>query len=139
MADYAKPIPVPDEATEGFWQAAKEHRLAFQRCQHCGYYFHPPAIVCSNCRAYEPSFAWATVSGRGKVKSWVTYRDALVGGFEADIPWVNVLVELEEQPGLIFLATLADGAGAPLRHGAPVEVTFRDITPDVTLPMFKLR
>lgn len=138
VASYRKPIPVPDERTEGYWQAAREHRLAIQRCQYCGYYSHPPAIVCSNCNAFEPSFTFETVSGRGTIKAWVVMHDPMVEGFEEDVPWVNVLVELEEQKDLLILANLVDGRSANIKVGAPVEVVFQDVTPEVTLPQFRL-
>ena len=136
--EYKKPIPVPDEKTSGFWEAARQHQLSFQRCNHCGYFFHPPTIYCSNCNAFEPSFGWTPVSGKGKVKSWVVMYDPLVSGFEDDVPWVNVLVQLDEQEDLLFLSGLEDGPNAPIKLGAPVEVTFKDVSPEISIPYFKL-
>ena len=138
MTQYTKPLPGPDERTAPYWSAAKEHRLAIQRCQDCGHYSHPPVILCPNCNALEPSFAWETVSGQGKIVSWTVYHDAFVPSFTDDIPWVNVVVELAEQKGLWLMATLVDGPQAPLKLAAPVEVLFDDVTPEVTLPKFKL-
>ncbi len=65
-------------------------------------------------------------------------HDAMVQGFEGS-PWVNVVVELDEQAGLLFYATLdGDLADSRLQLGAPVEVVFKDVTPEVSLPYFKL-
>ena len=137
MSEYTKPLPVPDELTLGFWEATKKHALAFQRCQHCGYYAHPPVIFCSHCNALEPSFVWEPVSGRGTVLSWVVMNDAFTKGFEDEIPWVLVRVVMEEQPDLIFLADLQAGSEAPLQIGTPVEVTFEDVNADITIPHLK--
>ncbi len=35
MADYLKPLPVPEVETEPFWAACKEHRLDIQQCDAC--------------------------------------------------------------------------------------------------------
>ena len=136
MAEYRKPVPVPDERSSAIWEAAREHRLVIQRCQGCGWYSHPPEAVCPNCRGIE--FAFDAVTGRGKIKSWNVMRHGFVDGFEEDIPYVNVIVELDEQRGLYLLATLVDGADARIAWEAPVEVVFDDVTPEVTLPKFRL-
>lgn len=139
LAAYAKPIPVPDDLTGPYWAAAKDHRLAIQRCSVCGHYSHPPALVCPECNVLDPSFRFETVSGRGRVVSWTVFHTALVQGFDEDVPWVNVLVELEEQAGLHVYARLVDGVGAPIAEGSPVEVVFQDITAEIALPQFKLK
>jgi hypothetical protein len=65
-------------------------------------------------------------------------RDVMVKGFEQDQPWVNVLVEMDEQRSLCFVATLEDGLSPDLKLGATVEVVFKDVTPNISLPYFKL-
>jgi len=45
MSDWSKvtrPIPVPNEWTKPFWEAAKRRVLALQRCQACKHFQHPP-------------------------------------------------------------------------------------------------
>ena len=66
-------------------------------------------------------------------------RDAFIPSFRGDIPWVIVTVELEEQKGLRMIARLMDGPKATVSLDAPVEVVFEDVTPEVTLPQFRLR
>ena len=138
MTSYKKPLPAPDERTEGFWKAAKEHKLALQQCQRCRHFHHPPEIVCPHCQDPDPSFSFEPVSGRGTVRSWIVMRDAFLPGFQEEIPWINVVVELEEDKSLRMVARLADGPDAPIKLGAPVEVVFEDVTPEVTLPQFRL-
>ena len=122
----------------GFWMAAKAHRLELQRCQHCGYYSHPPAFVCPQCLSPEPSFRFEPASGLGKIKTWTIMRDAFLPGFREEVPHVILVVELEEQQGLRMIAGLVDGAGAQLAVDAPVQVVFEDITEEIALPQFKL-
>ena len=36
MAEYNKPLPIPDVDSQAFWDRCKAHELAAQRCQDCG-------------------------------------------------------------------------------------------------------
>ena len=36
MADYAKPLPVPDPVTRPFWDSLKAHAMQLQKCGDCG-------------------------------------------------------------------------------------------------------
>lgn len=139
MAEYTKPLPIPDESTEEFWQNARAHRLVFQRCQSCQAFAHPPVGFCDHCHDLaNPSFAFEPVSGRGTIVNWTVMYDPMVTGFGKEEPWVNVLVRMDEQDDLMFMATLEDGRSAGLALNAPVEVTFKDVTPNVTIPYFRL-
>ena len=134
----SKPLPVPDGLSGGYWKAAAEHVLAIQRCSHCGHFAHPPAVVCASCQSTKPSFHFEPVSGRGRIHTWTVMRDSFLPSFKGDIPWVVLLVELEEQKGLQVMANLKDGAQADIQLGAAVEVVFDDVAPGVALPQFRL-
>lgn len=137
MQEYERPIPVPDDMTKGFWAAARQHCLAFQRCQHCQTYAHPPTLFCKGCSELDsPSFEFEPVSGRGRIVNWTVMHDSMVKGFVA--PWVNILVEFPEQPNLFYASILEDGVSSDLRIGAEVEVVFHDINDEISLPCFKL-
>jgi len=134
----AKPVPVPDELSEGFWAAAARGRLAIQRCADCGRYTHPPTTVCSGCFTVPPHLAAEDVSGRGRIASWTVVRQAFLPGFRDDVPYVVVVVELDEQPGLKVLGRLVDGVDATFAIGDRVEVTFEEPAPGVAVPAFRL-
>ena len=56
MSDWSKvtrPIPVPNEWTKPFWDAAKRGVLELQRCQSCGHFQHPPYATCVQCIAHR--------------------------------------------------------------------------------------
>ena len=133
-----KPVPVPDEGSRPFWEAAASHVLAIQCCDNCGWYSYPPVMICPNCLSYERSFRYQPVSGRGTVRTWTVMRDAFLPGFRPDVPYVVVSVELEEQAGLKIVGRLVDGPEAPLAIGAPVEVVFDDVADGVSVPEFTL-
>ncbi len=56
QAKPARPLPVPTPLTAGLWAAAKEHKLAIQRCGQCGHYNHPPEPICPECHANDLTF-----------------------------------------------------------------------------------
>ena len=132
-----KPLPVPDELSEEFWRATASHVLAVQRCAACGWYTHPPDVICVNCLAPERAFRIEPVSGRGRIRSWTVMHDAFLPGFRPDVPYVVVDVELEEQAGLRMIGQLAGGAGG-LALDAPVEVVFGDVAEGMAVPQFRL-
>ena len=138
VVPHQKPLPVPDELSQGFWDAAEHHQLAIQRCDHCGHYAHPPVRICRACHADEPRFSFAPVSGRGRLRSWTVARTAFLPAFEADLPWVAADVELEEQAQLRMVAPLVDGPDADLAIGRAVEVVFDDRPAGPPVPCFRL-
>jgi uncharacterized protein len=131
-----KPLPAIDELTKPFWQAATQHQLAIQRCQECNYFNHPPRPLCDACLSQRLEFV--PVSGRGTVYSYTVMHQPNIAGFEKEVPYINVLVELDEQPRLFMVSYLPMSEQAKLRIGGQVEVTFEKIDDEVTLPQFRL-
>jgi uncharacterized protein len=131
-----KPLPVADDLTSPFWDAAKEHRLVVQRCGSCGYYNHPPRPYCDACTAQEMRFE--PVSGRGTVFSFTVMHQRDVAGFEEEAPFINVVVELAEQPRLLMVSNLALSERAKVKIGEPVEVYFEDRGEGIVIPQFRI-
>lgn len=79
---------------------------------------------------------WTPVSGLGSVYTftWV-YRPA--PGFEERAPYAYALVELEEGP--VMATNIVDTTELELRIGLPVQVTYEDVLPGISLPLFKPR
>jgi uncharacterized protein len=134
-----KPLPVPDASSTAFWEAAANHVLTVARCRHCGQATMPPDVVCPHCHTTDPGFEYAPVSGRGTVRSWTVVRQAMLPGFDDDLPFVLVDVELAEQSELRLIGRLRNGVGADLRIGAAVAVAFDDLAPGVAVPAFELQ
>jgi uncharacterized protein len=131
----AKPIPVADEISAPFWNAAKEQRLTIQRCRSCGYYNHPPRNFCDAC--LKQDLALVPVSGRGKIYSFAIMHQRDVAGFENDAPYLNIVVELEEQPMLLMVANLPITERDRIKIDAPVEVAFEN-RDGIVIPQFRL-
>ena len=127
-------LPVPDEMSAPFWEACARHVLVLARCSQCGEVSHPPDVTCPNCNSLDPRFAWVPVSGRGKLRSWTVIRHSFLSGFK--LPFLLVDVQLDEHPQVRMLGRLVDGPAAKLALGEPLEVTFDDLAPGVSVPAF---
>lgn len=132
-----RPLPAIDDLTRPFWDGTREGRLLIQRCQRTGRRFHPPRPLCVCCM--ERDLHFEPVSGNGTVYTFVVMHDQRVRGFEDRVPYVNVWVELVEQPFLTVVANLVEVEPDAVRIGMPVEVTFERLTDEVTLPQFRPR
>jgi uncharacterized protein len=131
-----RPVPVADEQSAPYWDAAAKHVLTLARCSRCGWFSHPPDVVCPHCRSSQPDFVFTPVVGAGSIKSWTVMRQSFLPGFE--VPFVLVDVELDEQSELRLIGRLLDGEGPGLRIGARVHVAFEDLAPGVAVPAFAL-
>ncbi len=134
----ARPVPVPDAQSRPYWDAAARHELTAARCSACGAFSLPPDVVCGHCWTTDPAFVFRAISGRGTVRSWTVVRQSFLPGFDDDLPFVLVDVEMVEQPELRLIGRLLDGADAPLHVGDSVEVAFEDVAPGVSIPAFAL-
>lgn len=139
MPSVRRARPAADALTKPFWESAQRHVLAVQRCGTCATYQHPPQPQCQRCRS-TAELGYQPVSGSAKVVTWTRVCQGVVAGFESAVPYFNVVVELVEQPGL-YMVTDFLGTDAAfvdrLRVGAPMQVTFEEIDPGLTLPQFR--
>jgi uncharacterized OB-fold protein len=133
-----RPVPVPDEQSAPYWRAAAEHTLAIPRCAECMEFTMPPDVVCPHCGATDPAFEFIPVERSGIVRSWTVVRQAFLPGFDADLPFVLVDVELIATPGVRLIGRLMDRIDAPLTIGTRVVVTFEDLGAGVSIPAFEL-
>ena len=131
-----KPVPVADELSRPFWEAANDRRLAIQRCASCGYFNHPPRPFCDVCLGRD--LAFVPVSGRATVYSFTVMHQRDVAGFEEDAPFINIVVELAEQPRLLMVSNLPIAQRGQVRIGAAAEVEFEDRGDGVVVPQFRL-
>ncbi len=136
MAEYKKPLPIPDTETEEYWKGCKRHELLMPRCKTCGQYCFPPLPMCPTCNAMD-QWEWSKVSGKGKIYAWTVVHHATHPDFKEDAPYMCVQVELDDQEDLRLVSTMVDCTSEEIRAGMPVEVVFDDVTADFTLPRFK--
>jgi uncharacterized OB-fold protein len=134
MAHYTKPLPVIEKWNAPYWQAAKQHEFVGQRCRKCGYVHLPPGPVCTNCLSDDQE--WIQLSGKGTINSYGVYHQQWHSGFTDDIPYNVALIELAEGP--LIISQVIGCENDALACGLAVEVTFDDVTPEITLPKFRL-
>ena len=127
----AFPVPVPDRDTKPFWDAAARGELVIQRCGNCRTFLWQPRPVCSSCQTPDP--VWTKVSGDGKVASWAVMRPPTLPSYAEMVPFLVLLVELDEHVRLLgylvddtgrILKT--DGEAEGLRMGSRVKVRFHE-------------
>ena len=134
MPAYDKPLPEPTRDSQPHWDGLRAHKLVVQRCRHCNRLRHYPRPVCAHC--YSMDCDWIEVSGRGRIHSWTVTHHAFHFAFKRELPYVSVLVDLDA--GVRMQAPLVDGVNAKLALELPVAIVFEDVTPDLTLPRFRL-
>jgi uncharacterized OB-fold protein len=139
MSDWTKvtrPIPVPNEWTKPFWDAAKGGVLALQRCQVCRCFQHPPYATCVQCISADMKFE--PVKGEGTIYAYTIMYHTGDKRFAAAVPYASIIVELDEAPGALMAGNLLGVPYTEAKVGRRVEVIFEKLNDDITLPQFKL-
>ena len=129
-----KPLPRVTPDNRAFWEGCRQHRLLLPFCGACGKAHLPPGPVCPFC--FADAIEWRPASGRGTLATFTIVHKEWFPAFHPDIPYNVVQVELDEGPRLT--ANVIDCPNDALAVGRHVEVVFDDVTPEVTLPRFRL-
>jgi uncharacterized OB-fold protein len=79
-------------------EALKQNKLLGLKCRACGSLTVPPKMACRQCTS--PDMEVVEVKTAGKIR---TFTSVFVGaeGRESEVPYIIVLVELEEGPWLM--------------------------------------
>lgn len=125
------PLPVPTDTSRPFWDACRELRLMFQRCRACGAAIFIPLPCCNRCQSTD--LTWETSRGTGTVYSWSVVWRPQQPGFTPG--YVAAIVEMDE--GWFTLTNIVDCELEAVHVGMRVEVTFREVSPEITLPYFR--
>jgi uncharacterized OB-fold protein len=123
--------PAVNQDTEFFWSGTRAGELRIQRCGGCGLLRHPPGPMCPECGATKPTYLVS--EGRGEVFSYVVHHHPKVPGKQ--VPFVVALVELDE--GVRMLGELDGVAPDDVHIGLSVEVGFRAVDDDLTMPYWR--
>ena len=79
-------------------EALKQNKLLGLKCKQCGAITVPPKITCGQCTSADIDVV--ELSGKGKIQTFTTVFVAAEGR-EGEVPYVIVLVELDEGPWLM--------------------------------------
>jgi uncharacterized protein len=132
ITKYLKPLPVIDDKSKPFWAAAKNHLIKLPQCKKCNYIRVQFENFCPFC-GFE-LFEWRTLSGNGTIWSHCIFHRSYFPEFQDDLPYIVIMVKLDEGPKLI--SNLVNQGQAKLKIGLRVKVFFEDVTDDITLIKF---
>ena len=139
MSDWSnvtRPVPVPNEWTKPFWDAAKRGSLELQRCQSFRQFQHPPYATCTRCVGVDLKFE--PVHGGGAVYAYTIMYHTGDKRFAAAVPYASIIVELDNAPGALMAGNLLGVPYTEAKVGRRVEVAFEKLNDDITLPQFRL-
>jgi uncharacterized OB-fold protein len=136
----SRPVPVPDDTSAPFWQAAADGVLVLARCSRCETFVHPPEPVCPHCHHSDPRFAFEPAPTSGVIRSWTVIRQSFLPGFDDDLPLVlaDVALDIDGQDDLRLIGRLLDGPAAPPHVGDAVTVAFEHLDGGAAVPAFSL-
>lgn len=100
-----------------YWAALAQGQLKMQRCDGCSRWHWPAVWRCGECGGWDHS--WHAVAPRGRIYSWTRTWHDFGAPKGLAIPYISVVVELDDAGGTRLLGTLDASATAPA-IGQPV-------------------
>jgi uncharacterized protein len=138
VAEYARPVPIPDPDSAPFWEGCRGRELRGQRCAGCGLFRWPPRGVCPRCHSWEST--WEVLAGDATVVSFVVVHQATSAAFADAVPYVIARLALDGTDEQMRLTSnIVDCAWEEVAVGMRATVVFEDVTDEVTLPRFRPR
>lgn len=125
--------PLLTDVNREYWTGGIEGELRILRCQSCGFWNHPPKLICRRCwsRELRPE----AVSGKGTVATY-TINHQQWSPLATPDPYVIAIVELPEQEGLRQITNIVNCPVDRVHIGMPVHVVFEPLA-DVAVPLFE--
>lgn len=127
-ADYILPAGVfpvlsaPGDLDWPHWEAARREVIAIQQCTACQRFQWGPEVMCHHCLSSELTFA--PVSTTGRIYSWERVWHPIRAELAPACPYVTVLVEVPEAPGVLLIGNLVGDPREPVTIGSAVEAVF---------------
>jgi uncharacterized OB-fold protein len=127
-------LPKISDRNAHFWQGGRDGELRFQRCGACGYYLHPPAVICPKC--WSKDIRVEAVSGRADVLAFsINYQPWMPG---PEVPFVLAIVHPVEQDDLRLTTNIVNCPPDDVRVGMAVQVIFEPhVEDEVWIPLFE--
>src|SRR3546814_15469375 len=88
--------PAPDGNDTDFWKSLRDGRLVLPRCADCGEWRALGRPICASCWSFATT--WSEVDPAGTVFSWIRTHRAFMSELDVAVPYVTVLVGLDEAP-----------------------------------------
>jgi uncharacterized OB-fold protein len=134
VTTYEKFTPEITPLHQPFWDSVKRHRAELQRCDACGRFRFIPTELCPCGSAAS---TWTPIAGTGEVYTFTVVHRAPTPAYQADAPYVIAHVTLDEGPRMI--SNVVGCEPAAVHIGMAVELTYDEVTPELTLYHFRPR
>lgn len=120
------PGPVPSSEGLGaeFWQGTLDHKLLIQRCNSCRHWQWGPEIICRSCGSEE--LGYEETRGEGTLYSWQRSWYPVHPSLKESLPYLVVLVELADAPGVRMIGNLVGDPEQEFAIGDRVFAVFED-------------
>jgi uncharacterized protein len=126
-------LPTIEPESQPFWDAAKGGVLMLGHCKTCDATHYYPRPTCPQCWSQDVELKPA--SGRGVVYTYSTIYVNDLAPFNAQLPYVAAMVDLEE--GVRISTNIVNCPANALQIGMPVALQFKLISEDVAIPVFQ--
>jgi uncharacterized protein len=113
--------PLEEADAAPFFEAARRGELHIQTCDGCGRRRFPPRPMCPWCHSLASE--WRRQSGRGRIWSFAVPHPPLLPAFVDEAPYVVVVVELEEDPGIRLVGNVVRAANGSIGAVSAQELT----------------
>lgn len=131
--DSTLPKPISNADSQPYWQGARENKLLIRKCNACGQVHFMPRHVCPTC--WSDDLQWIEASGKGTVHSYTIIRRASDPRFTHLVPYVVVLVDLQEGPRM--MANVLGENALKTKIGDALTLVFEDRGDGDQLPQFQ--
>ena len=133
MSDYKKPLPQIEPYTQAFWDATRNGKLLVQICEDCNARIFFPRKQCPDC--WSVNLDWMEASGKAEIYAFSVTYEGVEAVFRDDLPIVLAWVDLPE--GIRMQTNIIDCDPESIEIGQQVEVVFKKVTDEITLPYFR--
>ena len=106
-----------------FWDNLRAGRFTLQRCEECAAYQFPPGPTCWRCGGAHLSWTSVAAEMEAVVYSWTVLHKSFMK-FAEMTPYMVVLGELADYPGVRILARLEESHTQPIAIGAKLRLTW---------------
>jgi uncharacterized OB-fold protein len=90
---------------------------------------------CPHCGSADTE--WILAPGRGLVFSYTVIHHPSLPALQAHVPYVVILVELDDVPGVRLISNLIGGSEDAVEIGMRVELVWDEAASGVVLPRFR--
>lgn len=101
--------PAPDDHDLPHWEGLRRGALVLPSCGECGTWRPLGRVLCAACWSFATT--WQEVPARGRVYTWARSHRAFMSELDVPVPYVSILVELDEAP-VRLLGLLEGGSDA---------------------------